>query len=54
MLKNLSDYASIVTLILMTVLSFRFFLFSVMNREKDDNSRSRMQLIREYIGNTEE
>ncbi|MBQ2510477.1 MAG: hypothetical protein II529_06630 [Erysipelotrichaceae bacterium] len=54
MLKNLSDYASIVTLILMTVLSFRFFLVSVMNREKDDNSRSRMQLIREYLDNTEE
>ena len=54
MLKNLSDYISIFTLILMTVLSFRFFIVSVMGKEKDDNSRSRLQLIREYIDNTEE
>ena len=54
MLKNLSDYASILTLILMTGLSVRFFIVSVVGNEKDDRSQSRLQLIRDYLDNTEE
>lgn len=54
MLKNLSDYISLFALILLTVISFRFFIISILDKEKDDNSRSRMQLIREYLDNTEE
>lgn len=54
MLKNLSDYASVLTLILMTGLSFRFFIVSVIGNEKDDRSQSRLQLIRDYLDNTEE
>lgn len=38
----------------MTISAFKLFIVSTVRRERDDNSQSRMQLIRDYIDNTEE
>ena len=54
MLKNISDYLSIMTLIFISAYSAYVFLLSIINTEKDDNSLSRMQLLRDYLNNEEE
>lgn len=54
MLKNLSDFLSLFTLILFTVISSRFFVFMATGIEKDDNSQSRFALLKDYIDNEEE
>ena len=54
MLKNISDYLSMMTLIFMTAYAIYVFLMSVINREKDDNSTSRLQLLKDYLNNEEE
>ena len=54
MLKNISDYLSMMTLIFMSAYSVYAFLLSLTNREKDDNSASRLQLLKDYLNNEEE
>ncbi len=55
MLKNISDYISLATLLFMTVYALRVFVFAITRNEEDeDNTLSRRQLIRDYINNTEE
>lgn len=54
MLKNISDYLSFFTLIFFAIYSFRLFLVSSFRRERDDNTQDRLQLLREYVDNTEE
>ncbi|MBO4919035.1 MAG: hypothetical protein J5365_02650 [Erysipelotrichaceae bacterium] len=54
MLKNLSDYLSLLSLILFTAISSRFFVLMATGIEKDDNSQSRLALLRDYIDNEEE
>ena len=55
MIKNLNDLLSFIVLILMTVFSLRFFVWSLFgsddNAEKDIN---KWQLLKDYIDNTEE
>ncbi len=54
MLKNISDYLSLMTLIFISAYSLYVFLLSVSNREKDDTTLSRRQLLRDYLNNEEE
>ncbi len=55
MLKNLSDYLSLFTLIVMNLYALRFFISSLTPPDqKDDNTLSRKQLLKDYINNTEE
>ena len=54
MLKNLSDYLSLLSLVLFTVISSRFFVLMATGVEKDDNSQSRLALLKDYINNEEE
>ena len=54
MLGNISDYLSLLALLLATLYAFRIFVLSFVNREKDDKSISRMQMIRDYLDNEEE
>jgi len=54
MLKNISDYLSLMTLIFVSAYAVHIFLLSILSREKDDNSASRMQLLRDYLDNEEE
>ena len=54
MLKTLSDYLSLFTLVLFTVIASRFFVLMATGLEKDDNSQSRFALLKDYINNEEE
>lgn len=54
MLKNISDYLSLVTLIFISGYAIYVFLLSILSREKDDTSLSRMQLFKDYLNNEEE
>ncbi|MBQ6335175.1 MAG: hypothetical protein IJI46_08920 [Erysipelotrichaceae bacterium] len=54
MLKNISDYLSLMTLIFMTGYAIHAFLLAIISREKDDTSVSRIDLIKDYINNEEE
>ena len=54
MLKNISDYLSLMTLIFMCAYGIYVFLLSIINREKDDTSLSRRQLLKDYLNNEEE
>lgn len=55
MLKNISDYLSLFTLVFMSIYALRFFLSSLNPYDnKDDNTFSRKQLLKEYINNDEE
>ncbi len=54
MLKNISDYLSLMTLIFISAYSVYVFLLSMANREKDDVTTSRMQLLKDYLNNEEE
>ena len=54
MLKNISDYLSMMTLLFITGYSLHAFLLAILSREKDDNTSDRMELIRDYINNEEE
>ena len=54
MLKNISDYLSLFSLLFFTGMAFRIFLFSISDIVKDDNTLSRRELLRDYINNEEE
>ena len=54
MLKNLSDFLSLLTLVLFTVISSRFLVLMATGVEKDDNTQSRFSLLKDYINNEEE
>ncbi|MBQ5443985.1 MAG: hypothetical protein IJK53_02960 [Erysipelotrichaceae bacterium] len=54
MLKNISDYLSLMTLIFVSAYSVYVFLLLIVNREKDDTTTSRMQLLKDYLNNEEE
>lgn len=54
MLSNISDFLSLLSLLAATIYAFRIFVLSFINREKDDKSISRLQLIRDYLDNDEE
>ncbi len=54
MLKNISDYLSMMTLIFMAAYAVYVFLLSFFSREKDDNTLSRRQLLKDYLNNEEE
>ena len=54
MLKNISDYLSIMTLIFITAYSIHAFLLAILSRENDDNTLDRMELLRDYLNNEEE
>lgn len=55
MLRNISDYLSLTTLILITLYAIRTYLLMIIKRQDtDDNSLSRMELLRDYIYNEEE
>ena len=55
MIKNLNDLLSVFILIILTIISFRIFVWSIINKDdKDDNDISRWELIKEYNDNVEE
>ena len=54
MLKNLSDYISLLTLIVLTAECFRIFLVFILNRQIVSQSSDKWQLIRDYVNNEEE
>ena len=54
MLKNISDYLSMMMLLFITAYSLHIFLLAILSREKDDNSLDRMELLRDYLNNEEE
>ena len=54
MLKNLSDYISLVTMLFGTFYAMRMFVFAFARKEEEDNHLSRRQLLKDYINNTEE
>lgn len=55
MLKNLSDYLSLFTLIVLSIYALRLFISSLTPyEEKDDNTLSRKQLLKDYLNNDEE
>ncbi|MCR4634083.1 MAG: hypothetical protein K5648_08170 [Erysipelotrichaceae bacterium] len=54
MLKNISDYLSLMTLIFISAYSVYVFLLSMSRGEKDDTTYSRRQLLRDYLNNEEE
>ncbi len=54
MLKNISDYLSLMTLIFISVYAVYVFLLSIINREEDNNQLSRLQLLKDYLNNEEE
>ena len=54
MLKNISDYLSLMTLIFMCAYGIYVFLLSIINREKEDTTLSRRQLLKDYLNNEEE
>ncbi|MBR4461011.1 MAG: hypothetical protein IKS51_00235 [Erysipelotrichaceae bacterium] len=54
MLLNISDYLSLLVLILFSLIAFRFFLVFVFNRQIETQQLSKIQLIRDYLNNDEE
>ena len=54
MLKNISDYLSIMTLLFISLYSLHVFLLAILSREKDDNTLDRMELLKDYLNNEEE
>jgi len=56
MLKNISDYISLVTLLILAIYSLHVFALSLVNIEKDinNNIRERIELIKDYNNNEEE
>ena len=56
MLRNLSDYLSLLSLIIMTIYALHAFILSLVNIEKDLNTnvREKLEMIKDYINNEEE
>ncbi len=54
MLKNLSDYISLFTMIFMCFYAIDVFILSFVNKDKDDNTTSRWELLKDYLDNEEE
>ena len=54
MLNNISDYLSLVSLILMTVYALRICVSAFITTERDERISNRIDLIRDYINNEEE
>ena len=55
MLKNISDYLSLFTLIVLSISALRFFIASISpNENKFDNSLSKKQLFKDYLNNVDE
>ena len=56
MLKNVSDYLSLLTLIIANVYALHFFILSIIRRKDYDEDRSstRLQLLKDYLNNEDE
>ena len=56
MIKNLDDFLSALTLVLLTFYGLGIFVWSVSRAGKyeEDSKVSRLQLLKDYIDNTEE
>lgn len=56
MLRNLSDFLSLFTIIVLTIYALHAFLLSLISVENDGNSnfREKLEMIRDYISNEEE
>lgn len=56
MLRNLSDYLSLFTLIFISIYALHFVMLSFIDRESDVNNDHslRAELLKDYINNEEE
>ena len=56
MLRNLSDYLSLLTIIILTINALHAFLLSLISVENDRNTNfhEKLEVIRDYINNEEE
>lgn len=54
MLKNISDYLSLLVLIVFSFMMLRIFLVFTLNRQIQSQSLNRWKLIKDYINNEEE
>ena len=56
MLKNISDFLSLLTLIIATLYASHVFILSIIRRKDydEDRSSSRLQLLRDYLNNEDE
>ncbi|MBQ3295134.1 MAG: hypothetical protein IJH00_01425 [Erysipelotrichaceae bacterium] len=56
MLRNLSDYLSLLTIIMLTINALHAFILSLISVEKDRNTdfHEKLEMIRDYINNEEE
>ena len=56
MLKNVSDYLSLLTLIVANMYSLHVFILSIIRRKDYDEDRSatRLQLLKDYLNNIDE
>ena len=56
MLRNLSDYLSLLTIIVLTLNALHVFVLSLVSVENDRNTnfREKLQMIKDYINNEEE
>ncbi len=56
MLRNLSDYLSLLTIITLTLNALHAFVLSLVSVENDRNTnfREKIQMIKDYINNEEE
>ena len=54
MLRNISDYLSLMTLLFISAYAIYAFLLSFRNPERDEGIYNRRQLLRDYLDNEEE
>ena len=55
MLKNFSDYLSLLFLIIFSIIAVRFFIISIIpQNDEEDDIYSRKELLKDYLNNTEE
>ena len=56
MLRNLSDYLSLLTIIALTLNALHAFILSLVSVENDRNTnfREKLEMIKDYINNEEE
>lgn len=55
MLKNISDYLTLLFLIVFCISAIRFFIISIIPADdEEDDMISRKELLKDYLNNTEE
>lgn len=54
MLKNISDYISLIVIVAIIIYMLDVLLINLLRKEMDTNTDKRLELIRDYIYNEEE